>query len=668
MHAIDWILIVAPLLTVLTLGIYTQRYATSVAGFMAGGRLAGRYLLAVSRGEMQAGAVVFAAYFEVMAKAGFAITWWNWINVPVWLLLGTTGFVIYRYRETRAMTLAQFFEIRYSKRFRVFTGGLGFLAGLANFGIIPAIGSRFLVGMFGLPQEVTWFSVTLPTYVPLMALFLSVTVFVTLTGGMLTVMLTDCVEGIISQVLYLVIIVALLRMFSWSEIRQVMENRPPGQSFMNPFDSLSVKDFNIWYVLMGMVGGIYGTMAWQYQSASNSAALTAHESRMAGILGRWRESGRGAVVTLLGICAMTYLAHPHFAAQAAHVHDAVAGISDVHARQQMTAPMALAQLLPPGVKGAFCVILLMGIFGGDSTHLHSWGGIFVQDVLVPLRRKPFTPQQHVRALRLSMAGVALFAFLFGCLMRQTEYIFMWWSVTVAIFVSGAGAAIIGGLYWKKGTTAGAWASLLTGSTLAVGGIVARQLRGDFFPLNGTQISFFAMLAAVTVYTVVSWMTNRKDFDMDRMLHRGAYASAVALPDALSRPARPKVGWLARYVGIDEDYTTGDKWITGSLTVWSAMWVAIFLVGTAWNLVVPWPLAVWSAFWHVAAIGLPIFLCVVTSVWFTWGGLRDMRDLFRRLRAARTNDLDDGTVVHHHNLDEPDTADPARPVVEESLRV
>jgi len=41
------------------------------------------------------------------------------------------------------MTLAQFFEVRYSKAFRLFTGGLAFLAGIANFGIIPAVGARF---------------------------------------------------------------------------------------------------------------------------------------------------------------------------------------------------------------------------------------------------------------------------------------------------------------------------------------------------------------------------------------------------------------------------------------------------------------------------------------------------------------------------------------------
>jgi hypothetical protein len=73
MHLVDWIFVALPLLAVLGIGWYTQRYMKSVSQFMSGGRVAGRYLLAVSRGEMQAGAVVFAALFEIIYKAGF--TW-----------------------------------------------------------------------------------------------------------------------------------------------------------------------------------------------------------------------------------------------------------------------------------------------------------------------------------------------------------------------------------------------------------------------------------------------------------------------------------------------------------------------------------------------------------------------------------------------------------------
>ncbi len=198
MRPLDWFLTALPLLVVLIVGIVTKRYMKSVAQFLSGGRLAGRYLLMVAGGELQAGAVVFVALFEVVSHAGFALGWWGALAGPFSLIVTISGFVIYRYRETRAMTLAQFFEIRYSKAFRIFTGILGFVAGILNFGIIPAVGSRFLVYFWELPQTLCIFSFTIPTYVPLMAFFLSITLFITLSGGVINLMITQCIERIVS--------------------------------------------------------------------------------------------------------------------------------------------------------------------------------------------------------------------------------------------------------------------------------------------------------------------------------------------------------------------------------------------------------------------------------------------------------------------------------------
>jgi len=651
--ALDWAIALLPLLLIAAVIWASARYMKSVADFLSGGRLAGPYLLAVARGELEAGAVVFVALFEVISRSGFTLSWWSWITVAGAIIVAISGFVVYRYRETRAMTLAQFFELRYSKKFRLFTGVLGFLAGLLNFSIIPAVGARFLVYFLGLPPDLHLGSWTLPTYIPLMAFFLGMTLLLTLSGGLITVMVTNCLEGIISAVLYLVIIGALLVMFQWSEISDVLGNSPPGQSLLNPFDSLGIKDFNLWYVLMTLFVSVYGTMAWQNSGSYNAAAISPHASVMGGILGRWREFGKLAVITLLAVCAITFLKHPDFAAQAAPAHAAVAQIGDPNVRGQMEVPIAVSHLLPLGIKGVFCAVLLMGIFGGDATHLHSWGSLFVQDVLVPLRKKPFGPAQHIRALRTSIFGVALFAFLFGSLFRQTEYIIMWWAVTTAIYVGGAGACIIGGLYWKKGTTAGAWVALLTGSGLSVGGILIRQVCGDAFPLNGVQISFFATLAAIALYVLVSLLTCRENFNMDRMLHRGKYAAirqTVDEPSLTPELKKRRVSW-GRLIGLDENFSVADKWIAGSLFGWSMFWLGVFVVGSIWNLIAPWPASVWSAYWHVSGIGIPVFISFVTALWFGWGGLRDIRLLFKKLAVQKINHLDDGTVIGRQNLDE-----------------
>ncbi|XHR29772.1 MAG: sodium:solute symporter [Chthoniobacteraceae bacterium] len=648
MHLIDWLLICLPILIAFSVGLYTHRYVKSVADFMSGGRMAGRYILAVASGEMQAGAVVFVALFEIFSHAGFTMSWWGPLSSPALLLVAIFGFVTYRFRETRALTLAQFFEIRYSKKFRLFTGGLGFMAGILNFGVIPSIGARFLVYFMGLPPALHLYSVTIPTYIPLMVLLLSFTVLLAVSGGIVTIMVTNCIEGILSQLFYLAIIAGLLLIFKWDQVSSVLMDRPPGNSFLNPFDCADTSDFNIWFVLMGIFAGVYGTMAWQNAGGYNSAALTPHEGRMGGLLGRCREMGKGAVVMLLAVCAVTFMQHPDFATSSQVAHETVGGIANAHLRQQMEMPIAISYMLPMGIKGLFCAILLMGVFGGDATHLHSWGGIFVQDILVPLRKKPFSPRQHIWVLRAAILGVAGFAFLFGCLFPQTEYVVMWFSITMAIYIGGAGAAIIGGLYWRKGTTAGAWAALITGSVLTTGGIVLRQWSGNQFPLNCVQISFFSSLIAISVYVVVSLLTCKTDFNLDQMLHRGRYA----VEDDIPKSARTKVTLLQKVMGIDDRYTRGDKWIAGGLLTWSLSWFCIIVVGTIWNMISPWPISTWSSYWHITSISLPIVISLVTAIWFTWGGVRDIRALFRHLRNERVCHADDGTVVKPENLLEP----------------
>lgn len=666
MHLIDWAVIIVPLIVLLTVGVITHRKMKSVAHFISGGRVGGRYLLAVARGELQAGAVVFVAMWEMFAQSGFVPFWWGMITGPIGFVVAIFGFVIYRYRETKAMTLAEFFEMRYSRNFRSFTGILGVVAGVINFGIIPAVGARFMVYFLQLPDEISPGGWSLPTYVPIMALLLSVSLALTLSGGLITLMVTDCLEGIFSQLIYVVLVVGVLWVVPWQDMATVIGDRPPNHSLVNPFDAWAVQDFNLWYVLMGLFLSIYGTMAWQNSSAYNSAGATPHEARMGGLLGRWREMGKGAVVVLLATAAMTFLQHTDYTEASESARQAISGIESTQIQKQMSIPVALSHLLPIGVKGALCAVLLMGIFGGDSTHLHSWGGILAQDVILPRRKRAPTPREHIRLLRWCITGVAVFAFLFGTFFRTTEYVVMWFMVTIAVYVGGAGAAIIGGLYWKKGTTAGAWAAVISGSILSGGGIFAYKFWGnDFlsrglqamglpvpdFELNGIQISFFTTLIAIALYVGVSLLTCHQDFPLNKMLHRDE------LPrDAEGNIILPKRPWtLERIVGVDENFTTGDKWIAGGLLGWSLLWLFIMLAGTSWNVlgqagwvpwIKPWSNQAWLSYWHVTSIGLAILMTVVTSLWFTWGGVRDIRAFFRSLKSYKVDNSDNGTVKEH----------------------
>lgn len=227
------------------------------------------------------------------------------------------------------------------------------------------------------------------------------------------------------------------------------------------------------------------------------------------------------------------------------------------------------------------------------------------------------------------------------------------DVTGALYIGGAGIAIIGGLYWKKGTTVGAWAGLLSGSGLVTGGIIARQIWGEAFPLNGAQISFIGSLSACLVYAIVSLLTYREDFNSERMLHRGVYA--MEEEKKFETKSKTRVTW-GKLIGLDEHFTFGDKLLAGGLFGWSILWLVVFVVGTIWNLIAPWPISVWSQFWFFVGIGVPLFFAFATAIWFTWGGIRDMRVFFKRIKEERVDPLDNGMMVNHHNINDPNSGD------------
>ncbi len=203
------------------------------------------------------------------------------------------------------------------------------------------------------------------------------------------------------------------------------------------------------------------------------------------------------------------------------------------------------------------------------------------------------------------------------------------------------AAIIGGLYWSRGTTAGAWAGMLTGVTLIGTGITLRETMADF-PLNGMQISFFGSIIAATVYIVVSWLTCREPFNLDRMLHRGIYAIEGDKPQQTTvEPIRRKL--LMRVLGIDQNFTRGDRWVTIGIFGWSVFWFTVFIFGSIWYAIWPWSDAAWASYWRVTAIFLPLAIGVGTTIWFTIGCIGDLRMFFRRLHDRPVDGPAHGTV-------------------------
>lgn len=310
---IDWCITIIPMAALIWMAFYSRRYARGVVDYLAAGRIAGRYVISV--GDLTAGLSVISlvAGCEQNYQTGFAVGFWGAITAPVGVFIALTGYCMYRWRETRCLSMGQFLEMRYgSKFFRVFCATLRTIAEMVTNAIGPAIATNFFIYYLGLPHKIMICGVNLPCYAIIVALCLILALMFILPGGRISLLITDCVQGLLCYPVFVVIVGYIILNFSWTyDIAPVMWNRVPGQSFMNPYDVSELRDFNIFALIVSLCGSVLNRAGWIGNDTSG-AAKTPHEQKMAGVLGSWRNGFSWMMILLLAIVVIVFMTSPHF--------------------------------------------------------------------------------------------------------------------------------------------------------------------------------------------------------------------------------------------------------------------------------------------------------------------------------------------------------------------
>ena len=641
----DWLILGTLLAVLLTVLAGCKKFVRSSADFLAASRLGGRYLLTISAGLSGIGAVTIIAAFEMNYNAGFSPVWWGFVTGVIGIVSALSGWVLYRFRETRALTLAQFLEMRYSRGFRIFAGILAWISGVANYGIFPAISVRFFLYFCGIPPEFRLGTLTVPVFPLLVMLVLALGAFFAISGGQIAIMITDFIQGMFCNVVFLVLLVFLFFVFHKTTIVDTLVSLSAGseKSLVDPFHGNAIRDFSPWFFIINTVAAFYSVGAWLGSQGFQVAAKSPHEQKMAGLLGAWRAIAQNMLFLFIPICAIVVMNHTDFVPLADQVRGVLSGIDNPQIREQLVVPVVLLKILPAGMVGLFAAVMFAAMLSTDNTYMHSWGSIMIQDIIMPLRGKPFAPKTHMKLLKLSIVVVAAVAFLISNLYRQTQYIYLYCNITGAIFMGGAGSVIIGGLYWKKGSTLGAWCALSAGSLLAVGNIVLCAWLPVWFrnaegrPLLNEQWGFGISIAgAVCIYIAVSLleraMRKLPDFNLDRMLHRNRYADKDS--------AKPAYG--LRALGFTDEFTLGDKFIFFAGLGWTGLWFAVGITLAVLEYIGVMTTARWANFW-IWYVVVGAVVGGITTVVFFIGGIKDTVSLYRDLRTIRRDDQDDGWV-------------------------
>jgi Na+/proline symporter len=731
---------------------YSKKYVRDVADYLACGRVAGRYVISVGDLTAALSVITLVGMSEQNYQTGIAIGFWGAVNTPLAVFIALTGFTIYRFRQTRSLSIGQFLEQRYSRSFRIVAAMIRTIAEMITNAIGPAVAVRFFIYFIGLPHKIPIFGYEISTYTLLVAFLLLLALSILWPGGRISLLITDSIQGIISYPIFVIFTVFVLTQISWfTDVTPAMLDRAPGESFLNPMDVSELRDFNLFALIVTMLSTILNRAAWVGNDTTN-AGRTPHEQKMANILGTWRNGFSSTMLVLVSIFVFVFMTGGRFAPQANEVRielskkiaEEVIPNPETRAKvvnkvsvlkpiphevgkdvpysrtknpdtpflettkttlretktpnsnavfqefrtlyNQMMMPVMLKTLFTPVLMGLFTLLMVMLLLSTDDARIFNASSTLIQDVILPLKKKPLTMEQHLRYLKFCSLATAVFFFVVSMFFAQLDYINMFVTIMCAVWLGGAGPIMVGGLYTRFGTTFGAWCSLIFGSGLPIAGLICQrnwadriypwldkmeyvQPIGNFlemaskpfhpyvvwvmdpikFPINSIEIFFLAMVLSVIMYVIGSLITYKEPFNLDRLFHRGKYSDGESV--VAEEPTWTWKGLYNKLVGITPEYTRGDKIIAWSVVIWSLVYgFGIMFCGVLiWNAF--WPLTPeqWSLYFYIGTIPTALIVGAVSTVWFLVGGIIDTRALIRDLEKRAANPLDDGRVVGHVSL-------------------
>jgi SSS family solute:Na+ symporter len=204
--------------------------------------------------------------------------------------------------------------------------------------------------------------------------------------------------------------------------------------------------------------------------------------------------------------------------------------------------------------------------------------------------------------------------------------------------------------------------MIVGMSLAIFGVVVKQLPEHLLEgespllilasfvrteITGQVLTFWSIAVSVSLYVIVSLMTCKEPFDLDRMLHRGTWAR----DDDVDKHTAPS-SWLQR-LGFDSNMTRWDRFVTAITLAWPVFFTIVFVVGLVYYV---WPGSTpitdqqWADGWRIW-LWVAIGTATAVTAWFALGGLRDVVRMFRKLAYVRSDIADDGSVVGGMNRDD-----------------
>ncbi|GAB3213398.1 sodium:solute symporter [Marinactinospora thermotolerans] len=465
---IDIAVIAAYLLGMLALGWWGMRRTQNRSDYLVAGRRLGVFMYSGTMAAVVLGGASTIGGIGLGYTYGISGAW----------LVGAIGlgiillhlFFARRISRLRVYTVSEMLDLRYG-------GGSRVISGLVMWGYtfmltVPSTlaFSTVFSGLFDMPRAV--------------AIILGGAIVVTYStlGGMWSVTMTDIAQFIIKTI-GLLLILTPIAVWHAGGISGMREALGPAH-----FDPLNIGGGTIFtYFLIYTLGLLIGQDIWQ-------RVFTGRNDRVA------MRGGLGAGV----YCLIYAVAGALIGTAAAVLFPGLDNPDDAFT-------LIVEDTLPVGVAGLVLAAALSAVMSTASGALIACSTVTATD-LWPQARRLFgrSPEPAEGGQRDEVAANRMFTLVLGiasiCVSLMVSDVVSALTVAYNILVGGLLVAILGGLIWKRGTRAGALASMLAGAVVV---IVTMAVKG----MLANEPIYYGLGASLVVYVVVSLCTKPTDADV-----------------------------------------------------------------------------------------------------------------------------------------------------------
>ena len=474
-------------------GLYCRKHATDVNGFVLGGRSVGPWLTAFAYGTSYFSAVVFVGYAGQFGwKYGIAATWAGIGNALLgsllaWAVLGRRTRVMTQHLDSA--TMPQFFEQRFqSKALKLAASAVIFIF------LIPYTASLYngLSRLFGMAFDIDY-----SICVIVMAILTGIYV---IAGGYMATAINDFIQGVIMIVGIIAVIGAVLNsqggfLEALNKLGQVSD--PLVSSTPGIFNSFFGPDpINLLGVVLLTSLGTWGLpqMVQKFYAIKSEQAIN-----------------KGMIIST--VFALIVAGGCYFLGGFGRLFADRIGVTEAGipvGGYDAVIPTMLSGL-PTVLIAVVVVLVLSASMSTLSSLVLASSSTLTLDFLKGNLIKDMDEKKQMRWMKGLIVVFIAISVILAIVQYKSSVTFIAqlmgvsWGALAGAFL----APFLYGLYWKKTTAAGCWASFLFSTVVMLANVVVKPMFPAILqsPINAGA---FCMIAGLIIVPVVSAFTRKPD--------------------------------------------------------------------------------------------------------------------------------------------------------------